>query len=233
MPALYPKRKLRAATRKATAEHEDFAEEPNVKLSSAFAVVLVLHLFAVGGYYAFNSIQAHRPAIVDAPQSAEQTPAKSEGTDHASKPAIMPAANVSGARTYRVRAGDTLTKIAVTNGVSVQDLEEANGMKSAGALRVGQDLRLPAKQAAKPAASESAKAADARRTAESTSKTAASSNAAPKDSGQTYTVAKGDKPAAIAKKLRVSYDDLLKLNKIEDPKKLQIGQKLKIPAKTK
>jgi 2',3'-cyclic-nucleotide 2'-phosphodiesterase/3'-nucleotidase len=54
-----------------------------------------------------------------------------------------------------------------------------------------------------------------------------------KDSGALYTVAKGDNPVAIAKKLHVSYDALLKLNKISDPKKLQIGQKLHVPAKTK
>ncbi len=54
-----------------------------------------------------------------------------------------------------------------------------------------------------------------------------------KDSGALYTVAKGDNPVAIAKKLHVNYDDLLKLNKITDPKKLKIGQKLRIPVKKK
>ena len=38
---------------------------------------------------------------------------------------------------------------------------------------------------------------------------------------------------AIARRLGVSYDELIKLNKIDDPKKLQIGQVLKVPAKTK
>ncbi len=36
----------------------------------------------------------------------------------------------------------------------------------------------------------------------------------------------------IAKKFKVSYDDLLALNHIDDPRKLQIGQKLLIPVKT-
>lgn len=53
-----------------------------------------------------------------------------------------------------------------------------------------------------------------------------------KDSGKTYTVAQGDKLATIAKKLHVAYEDLLKVNKIDDPKKLlRIGQKLHIPVK--
>jgi LysM repeat protein len=46
-------------------------------------------------------------------------------------------------------------------------------------------------------------------------------------------VEKGDNPVTIAKKLKVSYDDLLALNQIEDPRKLKIGQKLLIPKPAK
>jgi LysM repeat protein len=55
----------------------------------------------------------------------------------------------------------------------------------------------------------------------------------PASSGKVYTVEKGDKPVTIAKKLKVSYDDLMALNHIEDPRKLQIGQRLLIPKTTK
>src|SRR5205085_5746032 len=58
------------------------------------------------------------------------------------------------------------------------------------------------------------------------------SSGGPGDSGKTYTVGKGDNPVAIAKKLKVSYDELLALNHISDPRKLQIGQKLLVPNKT-
>jgi len=44
-------------------------------------------------------------------------------------------------------------------------------------------------------------------------------------------VVKGDNPVTIAKKFKVSYDDLVALNHIDDPRKLQIGQKLLIPTK--
>jgi LysM repeat protein len=54
----------------------------------------------------------------------------------------------------------------------------------------------------------------------------------PPSSGKTYVVAKGDSPVTIAKKFKVSYDDLLALNHIDDPRKLKIGQKLLIPNKT-
>ena len=52
------------------------------------------------------------------------------------------------------------------------------------------------------------------------------------DSGQTYTVGKGETAYAIAHKLKVSYNALLKLNQIDDPKKLKTGQKLRLPPKT-
>jgi murein DD-endopeptidase MepM/ murein hydrolase activator NlpD len=46
-------------------------------------------------------------------------------------------------------------------------------------------------------------------------------------------VKKGDNPVGIAKKLKVSYNDLIALNHIEDPRKLKIGQKLLVPEAAK
>ena len=51
-------------------------------------------------------------------------------------------------------------------------------------------------------------------------------------SGKTYIVKKGDNPVAIAKRLKVSYNDLMALNHIDDARKLQIGQKLLVPQTT-
>ena len=62
-------------------------------------------------------------------------------------------------------------------------------------------------------------------------KTSAKTQTKVSDSGKTYVVAKGDNPVTIAKKFKVSYDDLLALNYIDDPRKLKIGQKLSIPDK--
>ena len=56
-------------------------------------------------------------------------------------------------------------------------------------------------------------------------------NAIP-EGAKVYTVAKGDNPVNIAKKFKVSYDDLLSANHIDDPRKLKIGQKLIIPTKS-
>ena len=53
----------------------------------------------------------------------------------------------------------------------------------------------------------------------------------PASSGKVYTVNKGDNPVKIARKLKVSYEDVITLNHIEDPRKLKVGQKLLIPKK--
>jgi LysM repeat protein len=65
-----------------------------------------------------------------------------------------------------------------------------------------------------------------------TAKTSPKSQPKVSDSGKTYVVAKGDNPVTIAKKFKVPYDDLVALNHIDDPRKLKIGQKLSIPAKS-
>jgi LysM repeat protein len=136
-------------------------------------VVLILHLVAVGGIYAFSSIKAHR--IAESPEPVE----KKENFDGTAK--------------------KNATAPDATSASKVQ--------RNASALPDKSSDSSPKKSA-----------------------TTSSKNAL-KDSGETYIVAKGDKLAAIAKKLKVNADDLLKLNKIDDPKTLQIGRKLRIPVK--
>jgi LysM repeat protein len=50
---------------------------------------------------------------------------------------------------------------------------------------------------------------------------------------QEYTVVKGDSPYRIAKKFKITPEELMKENAITDPKKIQIGQRLKIPSSHK
>jgi len=214
LPFRPPKKKtLHAATARRTRE-ADFTEEPNVKLSSAFVVVLVLHVVAVGGIYAFNAIKAHQPSgyeetdgpMPPAPASAQ--PVAGTQTDAPAAPAATPAAPVY----YKVKSGDTVAKIAAAYGVESADVISINNLRALGGIHVGQSLKLPPGAAlpedepAKPVA-------------------------ALKDSGLTYTVVHGDTPEGIARKLHVAYDDLIRLNNISDVRKLKIGLKLKIPAK--
>ena len=86
------KKKLQAATRTAPrAAMGDYdAEEPTTKLSSAFFVVFILHVVAIGGIYAFNGIKASRskdqppapPAAEKAKTAAARDAKASNRTDH-------------------------------------------------------------------------------------------------------------------------------------------------------
>jgi LysM repeat protein len=210
LPFRPQKKKIQAATVRRAHEAE-YLEEPNVKLSSAFFVMLVLHVVAVGGIYAFNAIKAHQPLpFEDADTSRPQQPAETVAdTQMTASPAAdeKPAPTPAATRTYRVRSGDTIARIASANGVSAEEIIDMNGLRAAGGIHVGQELTLPAGSAEDPP------------------------KPVARDSGGTYTVVRGDTPVSIAHKLHVAYADLILLNKIEDPKKLKIGLKLKVPAK--
>src|SRR3712207_9449777 len=70
-----PKKKLRASTARrsmAAAEEMDFEEmsEPNMKLSRALLIVLVLHVVAVAGIIAFNTIKSRQGAFPQAPSTS-------------------------------------------------------------------------------------------------------------------------------------------------------------------
>lgn len=236
-PKKLPPKKLEARVRSAAPQYDDYdSEEPQTKLSSAFIVVLILHVVAVGGIYAFNSIKASRrgqdPVIasslpspdgnVTEPTAAvtqpEQPSIATAAPTRASNPAPMAQlAPVSKQRVYHVKQGDTLTSIARQFGASISDLEAANGLKPGATLKIGQVLNVPTSGTAKvePAAT----------------KPATVKKAATPATPQTYTVKSGDRLLFIAKRFNVSPDELIAANKIKDPSKLQIGQSLKIPSK--
>ena len=149
------KKKLRASTRRATASGADFDDlsEPNMKLSRALLIVLLLHVVAVAGIIAFNAIKSRQGGLP-------------------------------------VLSSSHVIKTASNH----------------------EDAKATPPSPAKPA------------------KKAKANDPIP-DGGKVYIVAKGDNPVTIAKKFKVSYDDLLAANHIEDPHKLKVGQKLVIPGK--
>ena len=65
-----PRKKLRAAGQRSAAKYaeEDYSsEEPNVKLSRAFVVVLLLHVVAVGGIFAFSALKDQQTGKAESP----------------------------------------------------------------------------------------------------------------------------------------------------------------------
>ena len=178
IPRLFnPKKMLAATARRASAASAgmDFEgiPEPNMKLSRALLIVLLLHVVAVSGIIAFNAIKNRERAFV--PPTSTETENKSADTTQ------------------------------TANHVSTEKTRVAAAQKES-------DRPHDSKPSHSPAKDEQAKT--------------------PSAAGKTYIVKKGDNPVAIAKKLKVSYNDLMALNHIDDPRKLQIGQKLLVPQTT-
>ena len=185
LPRFPRPKKLRAATARRSvggSAEMDYGEmsEPNMKLSRALLIVLLLNVVAVSGIIAFNAIKTRQSSF------APVAPANTE--------------NNVGAKSL----GSTINSDA-SNPRPV--VVPRNEMKTSHSL-----LKPIAKD-------EHAKSSEDEK--------------APASTGKVYTVVKGDNPVTIAKKLKVSYGDLIALNHIEDPRKLRIGQKLLVPKTAK
>ena len=177
LPSLLTRKTLRATTARRSLgvpDEMDYEEmsEPNMKLSRALLIVLVLHVVAVAGIIAFNTIKSRQGPL---PVSVSPT--------------------------------ISTTQVAATKSLNVAPTDS---VATTGPV-------------VKPAVKEERKAIPVKPTAEST--------AAKSESKKTYVVAKGDNPVTIARKFKIPYDELLAANKIEDPHKLKVGQKLIIPTK--
>jgi LysM repeat protein len=178
IPKFLKPKKLRAATARRSvgaAAEVDYEEmsEPNMKLSRALLIVLLLHVVAVSGIIAFNAIKTRQTSFVaGAPANPENNP------------------NASGAPTIESDASNRRSPL-VQKETTLRETKSAKDERAKSAEQVKEPAR----------------------------------------SGKVYTVVRGDNPVTIAKKLKVSYDDLLALNQIEDPRKLKIGQKLLVPSK--
>lgn len=235
------KKKLRAATRAAANESLDgYEEETTTNISSAFVIVLILHVVAVGGIYAFNSIKSSRRAH-EQPSAALSSTTKTMAagtakispiTDPATttprrpdSPANLPNSKppAVGAKQYTVKAGDNPTKIAQANGVKTDDLLTANNLKDGAILRLGQILTLPSvKTTPKPPG------ADTQKDDTQAKKTPGTST---KNAPKTYVVKAGDTATSIAKANGLTIEALTKLNKGLDHQKLLPGKTLMLQKK--
>jgi LysM repeat protein len=256
-----PRLKLKASVarsrRAPIVEEEDFLEEPepNMKLSHAFVVVLVLHVIAVAGVFAFNSIKTRQADIIspiaNEPAATAETTAASTASasaPEAAEPSASAGASlpeqvssatpaVPAGKTHELQPGETLTKVAKTYGISVADLQSANNIEDPKTIRAGSVLMIPG--GSEPTAKNDTAPRPLTNAPVTVAPVEKSTSPAPvttggvKDSGKTYVVVKGDNPVKIAKRLKVPYAALMAINGNPDPTHLQIGQKLKIPATAK
>lgn len=118
---------------------------------------------------------------------------------------------------YKVKSGDSLSKIAATHKTSVKAIQQANHLSNS-QLKIGQQLIIPGlTQADEPAIAD--------RSDKKSNKTASGV--------QSYTVKSGDNLWEIGQKLKVSSEQLLKWNKLSPKSQLQPGQTLTYYAATK
>ncbi len=216
-----------------------------MRLSRAILVMLLLHVVAVGGFIASSHLRERdlkRSAGNAAAVEADDSLAPAKTTDAAK--IKLDAAVPSRPSVHVVRQGETLMRIANENGVTLAALVAANGAATATApLRPGQELKLPV-QSPDPSTQVADGTASALSLIEGKSGATAKSEIPASgtalksvpplpDSGKAYVVGKGENVYTIAQKLKVSPEALLKLNQIDDPKKLKPGQKLHVPLASK
>jgi LysM repeat protein len=147
------------------------------------------------------------------------------GTTVATALATQPVSDVTPASTYTVVHGDSISSIAKKNQLTKSELAAANGLKAGSVIRVGQKLIIPAK------------AAQGAVTAPATAKAATYAPPAPsaeKPSGDVvkHVVKQGETLGAIARKYGVRQGEIAVANNITDPRKIQPGQELVIPARS-
>ena len=145
------------------------------------------------------------------------------GTAVASALTSEPVSDVVPATTYIVARGDNLSTIAKKNQLRRVDLAAANKLSADAILHIGQKLIIPAKAApAGPPASPGA----AQRPAESAPAEKASAEAV------RHQVKTGETLGEIARRYGVKVGDVAEANNITDPRRIQPGQELVIPAKS-
>ena len=175
LPSLFPAKKLRATTARrslAGPDEMDYEEmsEPNMKLSRALLIVLVLHVVAVAGIIAFNAIksrQAVLPPVATTKSTPQTSPQKSTAPstvssdstkprEESTKPAVKeerkaipvkPIAETNpkaeSKKTYVVAKGDTPVSIAKKYKITSSQLLAANKIEDAHKLKIGQKLVIP------------------------------------------------------------------------------------------
>src|SRR5665213_1853886 len=141
-----------------------------------------------------------RPALADAVWRSDE-PAHlwlAATHHHKAKAKAKPKADEDGSadQSVTVGKGDTLASIARAHGTTIAALARLNGLKSPYKLTAGRSLKLPGAVASDALAGKA----------------------------ETVTVGKGDTLASISRKSGVSVGDLAKINGLDEPYRLKIGQ---------
>lgn len=122
-----------------------------------------------------------------------------------------------------VKRGDSLDKIARANGTSIETIRQLNHLNS-DRLDIGQVLRVPLSNTRKAVTVKKETPAPKKVVAQATKDTNTTTD------GQYYTIKSGDNPWKIARQFHVKFEDLLKMNGLNEEKarNLKVGDKIRV-----
>jgi len=163
-----------------------------------------------------EEVKPVRPVVQPSTPSAQQTSQNPETTY----------VNVT------VKRGDALEKIARNNGTTVEMIKSANGLTST-KLSIGQVLRVPVgnkssidANAPQPKKTPSGTSNSGIKTNDSAVVKKVVANVEPKY----YTIKNGDTPWQLARQFNVKFEELLRLNDLDEEKarNLKVGDKIRV-----
>ena len=132
---------------KSTGEEGWKKDVPNIKLSRAFIVVLILHVVAVGGILAFEMFKSNESNVTASLKSESSNGAVEESVDVRENPESHKSTERLGTNEgfekYIVQKGDSIRAIADSYKVSRTEILETNLIDEAHPLVSGRILRIP------------------------------------------------------------------------------------------
>jgi len=214
-----------------------------MKILKILGIAAAIHALALLLIFANPGCSSTKAASTDSPISSAPTATPSSatvtapdsvgirysptrpGTPVASALETAPVSDVTPATTYTVARGESLYSIAKKNQLTKAELAAANNLKPSAALHMGQKLIIPSK-APLPAAAPAAPTAAAPIAAAPVTP----AEKPPMTEATKHVVKPGETLGGIARRYGVKQGEIAVANNITDPKKIQPGQELIIPA---
>lgn len=131
---------------------------------------------------------------------------------------------------YKVKAGDTLTKIARSHGTTITAIKAANRLSSDN-LSVGQTLQIPAKGAGSSPSIATDTPTPSKPSTNTGGKTELANLLRPDETYGYYTIEKGDTLYSLARDFFTTPAELQRLNKMGTSTTLRPGQDVVVPTK--
>lgn len=174
---------------------------------------------------------ATQPALVpQQPLVTPDTAAPTAGAPEAQEPTpfpIEPTTEPAVEQMHTVQAGDTLFKIALEYGVTVDEIAAANNIEDVNSLEVGQQLIIPAPGTASAPDEEVTEDADSLDT--DSQQEPAATEQAPAPEGGIHVVQPGENLFRIGLRYGCTVEELARFNGITTPNRISVGQQIRIP----